>query len=511
MDDVQHLRQHAKEESYLFLCDSKLRDRDVHPTPSEYEVRFASPFRNVFSIDLIDATVPRTEYIIEAGNNTVTYALQHPADVDTPPPAQDRYTANVAPGDYTLPQLVEALNAAFAETAAATLTVPVLAAPATVPSELSNKLKFTHPDPFTLLMGSSSMRDALGFANPVNEADRRNGSGVDQYAPPSRWTSTLASSDMFLSVPQESGGVLALEGPVPVDAAEGVYLGRRVKQNFVAAASGTAQAVTFFGRVVGQGIDTLDVQVYRTGTDELLGIGNAERVGGSDQWRATLAQQASDVVQGDECYVLLTGYQQSTAQNHVAVFRAQSNIDLPGGGGLADVSVLDNQGNETPIPETNQDLCLDLTVATATQAVTSPGLVNLTGERYVTIRCPEVEQHMYRDRAFERYHAGLGMIKLSGYGYRDQRYDFVSFPPRKFHVLGKLSKLTIRLEKPDGTLYNAHGVDHTLLMVIRYYAQSESSPVESVLNPHYRPELHRYLPDDRWAAEEDEEFNRPWR
>ena len=503
MDDVQHLRTNAKEESYLFLCDSKLRDRDVHPTPSQYEVRFASPFRNVFSIDLIDATVPRTEYIIEAGNNTVSYALQHPADVNTPPPLV--HTATVVPGDYTLPQLVEALNAAFAATAAAHLTVPITVAPATVPSELSNKLKFSHPGQFTLLMTSSTMRDALGFANPVNEADKLDGS----YAAASQWTSTLAVSDMFLSVPQASGGVLALEGPVPVDDAEGVYSGRSLRQYFSADATGAVSTVQVSAALSGAPpVTDVGVTVRRVSTGAAVATGTAVTVA-PGVWRAAMTSTAQ-LTRGDECYVHLSA-PGSTVSAHVAVFRAQSNINLAGGAAAGDVRVVDGAGVETAIGATDQDLCLDVTVATTAQTVTSPGLVNLTGERYLTIRCPEIEQHMYRDRAYEKYHAGLGMVKLSGYGYRDQRYDFVSFPPRRFHVLGKLSKLTIRLEKADGTLYNAHGVDHTLLMVVRYYAQSEAPPVESVLNPGYMPELHRYMPEQRWATEEDEDFNRPWR
>lgn len=504
MDDVQHLRQHAKEESYLFLCDSKLRDRDVHPTPSEYEVRFASPFRNVFSIDLIDATVPRTEYIIEAGNNTVMYALQHPADVNTPPPSNLVHMATVVPGDYNLPQLVQALNAAFAATADAAQTAPITVAPATVPSELSNKLKFSHPGQFTLLMTSSAMRDALGFANPVNEADKLDGG----YAAAGGWTSTLAASDMFLSVPQVSGGVLALEGPVPVDDAEGVYAGRSLRQYFVADATGNVSTVQFSATLTGAPSATsLAVAVRLAGNGAAVATGTAVLAAGV--WRAAMTSTAQ-VTRMDECYVQLSA-PAATESAHVAVFRAQSNISLAGGTGTGDVRVVDGAGVETPIAATEQDLCLDVVVATTAQVVTSPGLVNLTGERYLTIRCPEIEQHMYRDRANEKYHAGLGMVKLSGYGYRDQRYDFVSFPPRKFHVLGKLSKLTIRLEKPGGTLYNAHGVDHTLLMVVRYYAQAEAVPVASVLNPQYLPELHRYLPDERWATEEDEDFNRPWR
>ncbi len=511
MDDVQYLKKHAAEESYLFLCDSQLRDPNVFPTPSEYEVQFNSPFKNVFSVDLIDATVPRTEYIIEQGRNTVMYALSHPASVSTQP--ANVVTATVAPGDYNLPQLVEALNAAFE--ASAPGAVSVSAAPTTVPSEISNKLSFTCAVPFTFMMASSGLRAALGFGNPVNTADMTDGFGRAQYTSAPGWSSTdIAGADMFLSVPQDPVAERVLEGPVPIDAAEPVYAGRAVRQYFTPTATGNVAAVDVFAAAGGDADETwgLAVSVHHSGNGAVVAQPTAASfeytvengVGG--KWSASWATAAAVQV-GSEYYVHIQS-DAGDAQNHLAVFRARSNF--PSGSGVGSVrAVVD--GTETPIPETDEDLCVDVYAATAAHALTSPGLVNLTGERYVLVRCPEIEQHLYRERAYERYHAGLGMVKLSGYGYRDQRYDFVSFPPRRFHPIGKLSKLTIRLERADGTLYNAHGIEHSLTLVIRYYAQAELPGAPSVLNPHYTPQLHVHLAEDRWAREDEENFNRRWR
>ena len=136
----------------------------------------------------------------------------------------------------------------------------------------------------------------------------------------------------------------------------------------------------------------------------------------------------------------------------------------------------------------------------------SPGLVDLTGEKYVLIRCPEIESFLHRDRAYEKYHPGLGMVKLGNNGFQEQRFDFVSFPARKLtNPIGKLSQLTFRLEKSDGTLYNARGLNHMLTIVVRYDSivqgiEPSGSTTDKLRNPSYTPNVTHHL-QDRWRAQ----------
>jgi hypothetical protein len=66
-DDVQWLRSQGgvAEKSFMFLVDSSMRDQTAWPTPSEYVVTLPMPLRNVCAVDLVDATIPRTEYSVE--------------------------------------------------------------------------------------------------------------------------------------------------------------------------------------------------------------------------------------------------------------------------------------------------------------------------------------------------------------------------------------------------------------------------------------------------------------
>lgn len=504
MDDVHYLLDSAKEESYLLLVDSRARDAAVHPTPSQYSVTFASPFRNVFGMDLLDATIARAEYIVETNTNVLEYALGQPASLDAWAAgawaAGRRRTVTLAPGDYNLPQFVEHLNARLEAAAAAANEEPVRCAPATSPSEISNKIVLTCAVPFTLLGATSTLRHTLGFGDPVVTAT------ADEYAAVPGWSvnRTGGASDAFLSRPTPDVGDadprVATLGPVPAgdgQQVEPVYLARVLRQHFVSQASGPAARVVAYlsGRGAGW---PLRVSVVAEESGLVLAQGQTSALTPSPDEAyvpVTVTLTGDGVLQAGQNYHVRFEALDPTrgdAANYVGAYYNQDNLPTDG----TRYVTLDGA-----VVHAGQNLCCDVVLASDGHALRSPGVVNLSGPRYVNIRCPEIESHMYRDRVNEACHAGLGMVKLRGYGFREQRFDFVSFPPRRFHPLGKLSRLTFRLERPDGTLYDSHGVDHTLLLVLRYYSLPTAAAAAPTLNPSYVPDLRRYLVEQRWPEE----------
>ena len=126
--------------------------------------------------------------------------------------------------------------------------------------------------------------------------------------------------------------------------------------------------------------------------------------------------------------------------------------------------------------------------------ITPPGIYSLSGDRYVLLRCPEIEQHLYRSRGYERYTMGLAKFKLSVYGFDETRFDFVKLPTREFHPIGKLTEMTFRFEKPDGSLYNFKGLNHTITFSLRYYeAKQYEEFTEYSLNPNYNPNFLEFV------------------
>jgi hypothetical protein len=73
------------------------------------------------------------------------------------------------------------------------------------------------------------------------------------------------------------------------------------------------------------------------------------------------------------------------------------------------------------------------------------------------------------------------------------RFDFVNITRKPFHPIGKLAKLTLAFETKTGELYDFKGVDHVLLLSIRYYAPKHVTRLPiSRLNPYYTPNILEY-------------------
>ena len=126
--------------------------------------------------------------------------------------------------------------------------------------------------------------------------------------------------------------------------------------------------------------------------------------------------------------------------------------------------------------------------------VGAPGVIKLTGVRYILLRCPEIESHMFSSFAYGRFCPGIGLFKLStNQETVQQRLDFVNFVKKPFHPIGRLKKITFRFELPNGALYDFRGVDMFMLMQVKYYAPRASIDIPSTLNPEYDPDYTRYM------------------
>lgn len=123
----------------------------------------------------------------------------------------------------------------------------------------------------------------------------------------------------------------------------------------------------------------------------------------------------------------------------------------------------------------------------------SPGLVKLFGERYVTIHCDNIEEHLKGSRMYNHYSPGLALVNLGLIGFAQVRTEFYSVKYKEFHPIGRLSNLKFSVKRNDGELYDFKNVNWHMLISVKYYAPKKMKyRGESSLNPNYMYNFMKY-------------------
>lgn len=121
--------------------------------------------------------------------------------------------------------------------------------------------------------------------------------------------------------------------------------------------------------------------------------------------------------------------------------------------------------------------------------------VDLSSERYVWLRCDELEQHMCSGvgRILQR---GIGVFKLDTPSVLwTERTEFISVIPSHFHPIGKLHQLTLKFETGRGVPYDFKNLEHFILMsVVSLKANKDVvyQHLPRLLNPDYEPNALMY-------------------
>lgn len=464
IEDVDYLKQHGTREAHLLMIDSETRDRSAWPTASEYEVEFDTPFRLVYGVDVIDAVVPRTQYNVETYSNALQYVLY-----DTQGTASTTANVVVEPGDYEFVDLVKEFN----------LKAPNVVASAAYRTDLrtdsrSLKYKFAFTSPYDFMFRvrrpATTMGAILGF--PIE----------GEY----RATMTSKTTTSLLALPTDMAQVIVSEEVVsPV---------RRIRQPFVPAYPGKVFSVQVMCASNSAGSTTSSLSVSITDANgDVYATGNVDDV----QTNAALVTAPMTMVAGKKLFVdasaPITYFVEFASTNLAYVSTYERSVATP----VAQAST-NGGATWTNLPSGKQ-LVVDVTLYK--YELESPKICDLTGDRYVQLRCREIEQHLFRTRAYERHNAGLAKVQLGIFGFGAERFDYSSFPRREFHPIGKLSKMTLRFERPNGDLYDFKGVEHNLNLLVRYWTLHNTTTTtdfnRKILNPDYDPNVLEYIQRQR--------------
>jgi hypothetical protein len=126
--------------------------------------------------------------------------------------------------------------------------------------------------------------------------------------------------------------------------------------------------------------------------------------------------------------------------------------------------------------------------------ITSPGIVYFIGNKYIIMRCPEIEEHLYRSLSYSKNTLGIAKIRVDSVGINSEKLTITKIPVREFHPIGKLSRMSFRFETSKGRLYDFKGLNHNIIFAIFYYEPIQKNiPKNSILNPEYKMNYLDYL------------------
>lgn len=94
---------HKFTESRVISIDSRDRNTDSYPDPNMYQIDFGDTLKNVFSIELLSAIVPKSDYNINSNNNTIYFSENGGSEI----------TASIPEGNYTITELLTAIGSAM--------------------------------------------------------------------------------------------------------------------------------------------------------------------------------------------------------------------------------------------------------------------------------------------------------------------------------------------------------------------------------------------------------------
>jgi len=525
VDDVQYLKENSVEDSIQVVIDSRNRDRRVYPTPSEFSVTFDVPMRNVFGVEVLDATVASSMYNVDRHNNKVRLlTVELPLNMDEAKaisvtdtvfsdigkiPLLVRYTRT------RMPRLLVVEEAAYEE-AQATTTFSPEGVPETNDPELDEVSTWSSRAILVRRKGRlRAIRYHLAYVDDpafhiVDVRDRKYAVRIVEDDAKTAMALQAAlgsmahvrvmrcghtSGDMAPHPPQSSfehnssasGGDSGDGGASEVDL-EVVWF--EAVPTTTVSIDELAQQQTFLCDIMHKEVEitpaSYDISELRSAMTNLF---STDRVdiqgqGGQEPERTFRFTYESRKLIGIDIDADIT-----TAAQVLG-------FDAP----EPDPKLAREMYRTIPYGDPSSAFFSTLLLGlfdpgTRRWKLTAPGVIYLDGEPYVKLRVPEIEDFLSSKAAgYGTYNTGMAMFKMSGRNMATHlRFDFYNITHRPIHPIGKLSRLTFRFERLDGKLYDFKGVNNYMLLSVKTYMPTPKLRFQgSTLNPEYDPDVMRY-------------------
>lgn len=472
VEDIDFLKKNSIKENFVFIVDSKQRDRRAYPDASEYVVEFEAPFRNVIGLNLVDASIPRTMYNIDVYNNEISYYIYNTGEITDTTLFQK---VALETGDYTIQTLIVELNAKL-KMAVNDVVIGITASSMSNPPDIKNRIQFKCPYKFAFDMRNSTISETLGFDGHVRKASENYDivPGIDN---PQLFHSSHFAFD------KKNDSYTMFEGPKGVIRTLNLFEGKIAQKFYVPYPTNVVKVYAALNDI---GEVAFSIQDDVSGTALATGSIVTSFVDGSYSDSSDLAYK---FLEGDKYYWIVF----SKTESDLKMFY---NDVL-----TTDMTLKTYKNNEWMALEGYQ-LSIRIDVADDYNRIRAQGIYSLVGERYIILRCKEIEENSHRSLSYTKNPTGIAKFTLGIVGYSEERLDYASVPSREFHPIGKLSRLTLRFETQKGQLYDFKDVNHTLTFSIKYLeAVGKTEFTSSIINSNYNGDFMKY----QYSQEEQEE------
>jgi hypothetical protein len=457
--NIHKLRDIGECQSHMLLINSSTRDRRQWPTSSEYSITFDRPFQNVVGYDILDASLPRNTYVVDTHNNLISFGVR--IGGTDPVTTSSSYISSFS-GCETMDTIMAP-------------PVDVSAAQTTLKSSLKfvgsnyvfvNATKSFSSGYFVGFSRTSVIQNYNGVitGDPVlvsESVEIQFNAGVYEWRTLKRnvhiWRKVpiITISSVDYGVIKLSNGrnyISVLTDLINTPLSDQVYEnstsieGKTVLQ---VSASYYNSLANYFHE-----FELFDIYI-ETGDHSISSL--VSSITFSMPSNTLVLEGTSKVTPLDYSRKRKIAYR-SSSYFFINMSRSNSRSVL----GFSDsASVSRPTEYQKIVYGTHVFASVPEVSGVNSYVLYTPGVIDLRGPRLVKLRCPEIEE--YRNQVNHGdVSPGIGVFGLDG-----SSLDYNNFRAAMTHPVAKLSRMTLRFENVDGSIYDFKGSEHHFLLTIR--------------------------------------------
>lgn len=517
IEDVDYLLKNSTPESVMLFIDSSRRDRLKYPTPSEYTIDLDEAIPNVYGIDILDASIPCTMYNVDRYNNMLRMI------------SIDREASSLFQHNYPeqSPEVLDALEKEHIEALTQEFSALGYASPLNtvwMPTQIRYDIIVTSwndgdPLPVGILPFPKSIEtfDNSGRTNAVSSMGQMFRVIRKRSFGPIPVKRGGASPDIIIG--DIAYTIAIAEGPYLVEAIRArEELSKRINIGDDVAFVPCPGSVDLFMMVV--------YDIYRLADED--DTESFERLSATCRLKFTIVTVLLEIGNYTGITAIQLGLQNALIDAKMSVIvkfttsvaEKQARLRLVCNNSMCIMistphstitSLLGFDQNPMAHEFTtarnvrpynavqfgrHSELFVSVNKDDGTSVLDAPGIITLMGFRYVTLRCPDIEQHVGAVGKYGPFSTGIGVFKMLNPNEVSQiRFDYISLVRKPFHPIAKLSRLKFKFELNNNVLYDFKGVNHQILLTIKYYSPTPTSigNFPYILNPNYNPDLMAYV------------------